>query len=429
MSVKVFKFGGASVRNAEQIKNVGQILSRFKNEKLIVVISAMGKITNALEKVIDSYIQGKDRTKELVEAIKHDHYKEIQSLFEDPTPVMSEINDLFVEIDWIIEEPFSDTYDYIYDQIVSIGELASSKIVAAYLETLGIESYWLDIRDILITDDTYREAKVDWVSTSQKCGEVLPPLLDNNRMVITQGFIGSTNENNTTTLGREGSDYSAGIISFCIDADSMHIWKDVPGILTADPAQFDNVSHIGRLSYKEAVEMTYYGAKVIHPKTIKPLQNKSIPLYVRPFRNPESSGTIITEDTGTSYPPVIVIEPNQCLLHISTTDFSFVAEHHLSTLFELLAKFRLKVNMMRNTAISFTISITYDEEKIHHFVNALENDFKVLMDRHLELITIRHYTNDILNAMSEGKVVLLEERLKDTVRIVIRDLPMMVRKT
>jgi aspartate kinase len=428
MNHKVFKFGGASVRNATQISNVLSILEQFKNEKIVVVVSAMGKTTNALEKVVDAYYSRKGNPKAIAEEIKTDHLKICNELFSEPKQLHAIINDLFVEIEWILEDDPHDSYDYLYDQIVSVGELASSRILEGFIKYSGLNSTWVDIRDVLITDDVYREAKVDWEISTPKFKNMVEKEFADHDLIIVQGFIGSTTENNTTTLGREGSDYTAGVISYCTDADSMHIWKDVPGVLTADPAQFNNVTHIERLSYKEAVEMTYYGAKVIHSKTIKPLQNKSIPLYVRPFGDPDSLGTIITDDTGISYPPVIVIEPNQCLLHISTQDFSFVAEHHLSKLFQLLADHRIKVNMMRNTAISFSISINQDETKVKKLVEALGGEFKVLVDRDLELITIRHYTTGTLKSMKKGKVILLEERLKDTVRIVVKDIPRVTRK-
>ncbi|NNF33079.1 MAG: aspartate kinase [Saprospiraceae bacterium] len=428
MEIKVFKFGGASVRDAEQIKNVGKIMSGEGSNKITLIVSAMGKTTNALEKVVSSYINQDEEVRSILESIKRDHFAIAAELFEDPSDVLALINDLFVEIEWILDDEVHDGYDYLYDQIVSIGELVSSHILNSYFNSIGVKSTWLDIRDILITDEAYREAKVNWDITAEKVKAVIPSILEENDVVVTQGFIGSTQENNTTTLGREGSDYSAGILSYCLDAHSMHIWKDVPGVLSADPAQFNNVTHIERLSYKEAVEMTYYGAKVIHPKTIKPLQNKSIPMYVRPFNDPLSSGTLIADDTGISYPPVIVIEPNQCLLHISTNDFSFVAEYHLSMLFDLLAKHRIKVNMMRNTAISFTISINHDDRKIKSLLEGLSSEFKVIIDNNLELITIRHYTLDVLKSMKKGKVILLEERLKDTVRMVVRDVPLMTRK-
>ena len=428
MEIKVYKFGGASVKDADQIRNVHKIIQAANAQKITLVVSAMGKTTNALEKVVSSYYHGQEDAKSLINDIKEKHLAVIDDLMENADDLKALVNDLFVEIDWILEDDVHDGFDYLYDQIVSIGELVSSRILEYYLRTQGINSGWLDVRDVLVTDEAYREAKVNWDLSGKKISETVPNLLKESDVIVTQGFIGSTLENNTTTLGREGSDYTAGVLSYCLDAHSMHIWKDVPGILSADPAQFNNVTHIDRLSYKEAVEMTYYGAKVIHPKTIKPLQNKSIPLYVRPFKDHLSSGTLIADDTGISYPPVIVIEPNQCLLHISTNDFSFVAEYHLSKLFELLAAQRIKVNMMRNTAISFTISVNHNQRKIDALIEGLSADFKVIIDKSLELITIRHYTTDILKSMKKGKVILLEERLKDTVRMVVRDIPLMTRK-
>ncbi|HMQ06631.1 MAG TPA: aspartate kinase [Saprospiraceae bacterium] len=428
MNIKVFKFGGASVKDAENIKNTGSIMNQHHNDKVVMVVSAMGKMTNALEDVLHTYYNGNiESAKEKLEKIRNLHYNEVYAL-EMGEPLISELNDLLVSVEWILEEELSEPYDYLYDQMVSVGELLSSRIMFHYLSKIGLQVAWLDVRDVLVTDETYREAKVIWDSTSEKIRKRVTELLKDHQIVITQGFIGSTSENNTTTLGREGSDYTAGIFSYCLDAESMHIWKDVPGILTADPDEFDHVTLIERLSYREAVEMTYYGAKVIHPKTIKPIQNKGIPLYVRPFANPLNTGTLITEDTDSSYPPVLVIEPNQKLLHISTNDFSFVAEHHLSSLFSLLAQHRIKVNMMRNTAISFTISVHDEPKKINGFLEDLKPAFKVLIDNHLELITIRHYTDELLKKMKTGKVVLLEERLKNTVRMVARDVPQMSRK-
>jgi len=427
MNVKVFKFGGASVRNAEQIRNVGKILKLFKEEKLVVVISAMGKTTNALEEVVKQYFYKIEDPFTKLQEIKQNHF----SLLEELVPgsaVAQELNDLFITIEWILEEEVQDAYSYVYDQIVSVGELLSTKIVYAYLKNIGISTHWLDVRDVLVTDDSYREAKVDWAATQPKVVEACHKILVNHNIILTQGFIGGSPENNTTTLGREGSDYTAGIFAYCLDAESMHIWKDVPGILTADPDQFDNVALIERLSYKEAVEMTYYGAKVIHPKTIKPLQNKEIPLHVRPFGNPNSSGTIITSEIGASYPPIVVIEPHQSLLHVSANDFSFIAEQHLSRLFSLLHEHRIKVNMMVNTAISFTMSVNHDQNKIEEFISDLGDDFKVVLDTKLELITIRHYNDSLLENMKHGKVVLLEEVLKDTARVVVKDIPMMKRK-
>ena len=428
MQIKVFKFGGASVKDAEGFRNVETILRKFSNEKIVIVVSAMGKTTNALEEVVKSYFSEGHKTEELLGRIREKHYTLIRELFDASQDVLDDINDSFVEIEWVLEEKPYEDFDYVYDQIVSIGELLSSKILGHYLKHLNINSNWVDVRDIIITDNTYRDARVQWDTTQKNAIIKILPLFSTVNHIVTQGFIGSTTENFTTTLGREGSDYTAAILSYCLDAESMHIWKDVPGVLTGDPRIFDEVVKLPRLSYKEAIEMTYYGAKVIHPKTIKPIQNKRIPLYVRPFLDPTSMGTIISDEKELSYPPVIVIESDQTLLHISTNDFSFVAEHHLSMIFALLAKYRLKVNMMRNTAISFSVCVNNIPERIKKFETELGNEFKMITDNDLELVTIRHFNEDILKDMKKNKLILFEERLQDTVQMVVRNIPKMKRK-
>lgn len=428
MSVKVFKFGGASVRDQKAIENVGRILQQFSDDQLVIVVSAIGKTTNALEEVVKSHYAGDGQASSLLDQIRDQHASVVHALFSSPQKVMDDINDTLVEMEWILEdEPHAD-YDFTYDQIVSVGEMLSSKILFHYLQSLGLAARWFDVRDVLLTDNTFRDARVQWDQTQKLATSKLEPLWDDCRHIVTQGFIGSTTENETTTLGREGSDYTAAILSYCLDAESMHIWKDVPGVLTADPRLFDEVVKLPRLSYKEAIEMTYYGAKVIHPKTIKPLQNKQIPLYVRPFMDPASEGTIISDEKELTYPPVVVIEPEQALLHISTNDFSFVAEHHLSMIFALLAKYRLKVNMMRNTAISFTVCINFHPERIKKFEAELGHEFKMVTDTDLEMITIRHYSDEILQDMKKEKLVLFEDRVQDTVQLVVRNLPKMRRK-
>lgn len=428
MQIKIFKFGGASVKDTEAFLNVSDILQKYKEEKIVIVVSAMGKTTNALEEVIKSYYAKNGQTVPLLEELKKSHYALAESLITDPVSLIDELNDVFVEIDWILEDEPPQDYDYCYDQIVSIGELLSSRILNALLVDKKINAGWLDVRDVILTDNTFRDAKINWEVTQQRIQKKALDLFNSVNLIVTQGFIGSTSENFTTTLGREGSDYTAAIFSYCLDAESMHIWKDVPGVLTGDPRIFDEVTQLPRLSYNEAIEMTYYGAKVIHPKTIKPLQNKHIPMYVRPFKDPSSQGTLISDEKELSYPPIIVIESNQCLLHISTNDFSFVAEHHLSMIFSLLAKHRLKVNMMRNTAISFTVCVNDIPERIQRFQSELGTDFRMVADKDLELITIRHFTPEMLNDMKINKLVFFEEILSDTAQIVVRDLPKMRRK-
>lgn len=427
-STRVFKFGGASVRDAEHIQNVGTILKQFANQRLVIVISAMGKTTNALEAVANAYFHQTGEADQLLQSVKENHYQVIAQLFPEGHEVYSSINDTFVEIEWMLEEAPEDSYDYIYDQIVTVGELLSTQIVAAYLNQEGQKTAWLDARDVILTDDTFREGKIQWKETVARIQKHIPPLLDQNQFVLTQGFIGSNNENQNTSLGREGSDFTAAILSYGLDAEDMSIWKDVPGILTADPRLFENVTKIDRLSYKEAIEMTYYGAKVIHPKTIKPLQNKNIPMYVKSFIEPEGEGTLIQGDVEVTYPPVVVVEKNQALLHISTRDFSFVAEDHLSLLFKWFAEHRLKVNLMKNLAISFTICVPNLPERIDPLMEKLNKEFQATKEEGLELITIRHYRKEMIAEFTKDHIVLLQERLPQTVQLVLKPVPRLKRK-
>jgi aspartate kinase len=425
MKVKVFKFGGASVKDSDGVKNVCNIIKNYGNGPLVVVVSAMGKTTNALETIVDAYYKKSPTAVDIVADIRKQHFTLMSELFPDNHEVFAQVNDLFVEIDWVVESPVLDSYDYLYDQIVSVGELVSTRIVAAYLNDLKIATSWIDARDVILTNDTFRDARIKWTETGKRIRATVEPLLEKNQIVLTQGFIGSTTENLTTTLGREGSDFSAAIFSHSLDAESMSIWKDVPGVLTGDPRIFDNVVLLDRLSYKEAIEMTYYGAKVIHPKTIKPLQNKNIPMYVKSFIHPENPGTLISEEgDNLQYPPVIVVEPDQVLLHISTRDFSFVAERHLSYIFKLLDEHRIKVNMMQNMAISFSACVTNNPDRIKKLIAVLDEDFKVVTEEKLELLTIRHYHDAILEELTRGKMVLFEERIRQTVQLVIRPIPL-----
>lgn len=427
-NIKVFKFGGSSLRDADQIRNVVQILQTYRNEKLVVVVSAMGKVTDAMEKVVAAHAAQDGEAAALLEGIKQQHYQLVNELLGPEHEVYDLINDTFVEVEWVLEEPPHENYDYMYDQIVSIGELVSSRIVHALLNEEGLPTQWLDARDVILTDNIFREGWVQWEATEERAERIVRPMLAEPGFVITQGFIGSTSENFTTTLGREGSDYTAAIFSYCLDAESMTIWKDVPGVLTADPRVFDNVTKLDRLSYREAIEMTYYGAKVIHPKTIKPLQNKSIPLYVKSFIDPAGAGTFIADEVDDTYPPIVAIEREQALLNISTRDFSFVAEHHISYIFSLIAEFRLQVNLMQNTAISFVLCMNDVDDKVDRFAARLEEQFKVLIDRDLELITVRHFQTDVLDHLRRGKMVLLEERLRQTVQMVVKTVPVIRRK-
>ena len=420
--MRVFKFGGASVKDAEAVRNVANILQNYKGEQLVIVVSAMGKMTNALERVADAYYQKADEAQARLEEVCQAHYAVLKALFEANDPIFDAVNDTLVEIEWVLEETPEESYDYIYDQVVSIGEFLSTRILSAYLNKVELPTTWLDARDVILTDNTYRAAKVRWEATVKNANRVVSPLLEKG-FVLTQGFVGGTSENFTTTLGREGSDFTAAIFSYCLDAESMSVWKDVPGILTANPRIFKNVTKIDHLSYREAIEMTYYGAKVIHPKTIKPLQNKNIPMYVKSFVEPTGEGTLISGDTYVHYPPIIVVEREQVLLHISTRNFSFVAEDNLSVIFAALAKHQLKVNMMQNTAISFSVCLTNRPERIAALMEDLSEDFQITKQDNLELITVRHYKPEVVEQLKINKLILLEAYIRDMIQMVVKDLP------
>lgn len=421
--IRVFKFGGASVKDPDAVRNVASVIAERQGSPLVIVVSAMGKMTNALEDLSNAFYHKSGDVRQHFDAIRDVHWDQATQLLPEGHPVFGELNDLFVEVEWVLEDEPPAEYNYMYDQIVSIGELLSSRILSAFLKESGIRHKWLDARDVIKTDNTFREARINWPATQKGVDAVVKPALEEYNCIVTQGFIGCTSENFTSTLGREGSDYSAAILAFCLDAAEMTIWKDVPGVLTADPRKFINVELIERMTYREAVEMTYYGAKVIHPKTIKPLQNKNIPLYVKSFDEPENDGTWIGTDLDSILPPVVVMEENQALIHIATRDFSFVAEHHLSMIFELFAKERLKINLMRNTAISFTVCCQYDAAKFKRFTEAVQGNFSVVVDRHLALFTIRHSTQSTIDFILKDKIVLLEERFKNTVQYVVKHTP------
>ncbi|KKX49435.1 MULTISPECIES: aspartate kinase [Sphingobacterium] len=410
--MQVFKFGGASVKDAESVKNSAHIISKYKVDALLVVVSAMGKTTNLLEDVTKAYHQNTGEAFEILEKAKAFHYNILSGLFEDSNhPIFDEIANCFVEIEWILEEEPQDSFDYLFDQIVSTGEIVSSKILAAYLNHIGVKSQWLDARNYIMTDNTYTEAQVNWEKTEAIIQAEIPKILS-EYIGVTQGFIGSTSENFTTTLGREGSDYSAAIFAACLNAEHVTIWKDVPGVLNADPKWFEKTELIPELSYTDAIELTYYGATVIHPKTIKPLQNKNIQLNVRSFLNPEVPGTKI-KSTNVSLPvPSFIFKVNQILISISPRDFSFIVEDNLRDIFNLFHQFRIKINMMHNSAINFSVAVDDTGQNILEVLDELKKKFKVNIETGLELITIRYYNQETINRVLVDKQVISE--LKDT---------------
>lgn len=419
--MQVYKFGGASVKDASGVKNLARIISLNSDKKLLVVVSAMGKTTNALESLTHAYVQGSSNTHELYEEIQQYHNIILSELFEDENhPIFDEVANTLIEIEWMLEdEPHSD-YNFNYDQIVSIGELLSSRIVSAYLNSQGLKSQWLDARSFIQTDNSYREGVVNWEKTCTAIQSRLPQVLE-HQFIVTQGFIGGTSENFTTTLGREGSDYSAAIFATCLKAESLTIWKDVPGVLNADPKLFADTRKYAQLPYSEALEMTYYGATVIHPKTIKPLQNLNIPLFVKPFLNPEEEGTIISDcDRFSTDFPAIIVKQKQVLASISTKDFSFITEDHLADIYKIFAHVKMKINMMQNSALSLSVCCDEDPDKFNILLRMLEPDFKVKYNQQLQLITIRHHTKEAIDQLSAGKVVLMEQLSRNMAQLVIK---------
>lgn len=416
----VFKFGGASVKDAAGVINLSGIVRKYDGQQMLIVVSAMGKTTNALEKLTQAYIKSSDELSQVFAEIKDYHFNIIKELFEPGDPVFNDVANAFVEIDWMIEDDPHADHDFIYDQIVSIGELVSTRIVAAYLNQAGIKTHWLDARGYIHTDNNYREGNVDWDKTKASIAGEIPGLLD-RKIVVTQGFLGGTSENFTTTLGREGSDYTASIFAACLNAESVTTWKDVPGILNADPKHFADTIKFDALSYTEAIEMTYYGASVIHPKTIKPLQNAKIPLLVKSFNDPAADGTIIYETAQTHFEkPVIILKQNQVLLSISAKDYSFISEVHLSEIFKLFAQGHIKINIMQTSALSFSVCFDLNQERFDKLLIALKQDFKVKYNEGISLITLRHYKLNALRGLIENKTVLLEQISRNTAQMVVK---------
>ena len=421
--MKVFKFGGASVKDADGVKNVASILKRYPDENIIVVVSAMGKITNALERLVNAVYYKKEKPLAILEDIKSYHFDIINQLFPSKKhSIYNEINNTFVELDWAIEEEPTLDYNFEYDKIVCMGEIISTKIVNAYLNEVDVNSKWCDVRDFIQTDNTYREGKVDWELTQTLVNKNLLPYFNGsaNSIIVTQGFIGGTSENYTTTLGREGSDYTSAILAFTANAENVTIWKDVPGVLNADPKYFKETQKLEQISYQDAIELAYYGVSVIHPKTIKPLQNKKIPLYVKSFINPDDSGTVINENQSPLAVPSYIFKVNQVLISISPKDFSFIVEENFSDIFNLFAEKQVKINVMQNSAISFSVSVDNDERKLPELIKTLQKNYRVLYNDNLELITIRYYNQSTIDKLTIGKKILLEVRSRYTVQLVVK---------
>jgi len=416
--MNIYKFGGASVKDADGVKNLFNIINTRK-ENLIIVVSAMGKMTDALEVLCNAYFGKTGETAVAFQRIKDFHQGIISDLFGSPSDEVDRlVNRLYDELQAILDSEPSLSYDYEYDRIICFGELLSTTIIASYLEKQGRKVKFTDIRKCLITDQNYRNANVNPELSAQLCRKVFS--FQDTFMYITQGFIAGTTTNQTTTLGREGSDYTAALLANLLNADDVTIWKDVPGIMNADPKQYENTEIISKLSYKEAIELSHCGAKVIHPKTIKPLQNKGIPLYVRSFLYPESHGSVIREiDEKLNLPPIYIDKGNQLLLTLSPRDFSFIAEEKLSRIFATLAKYRLRLNLMQTSAITFSFCIDHNEAIFESFIGELHDEYEVLYNKNVRLLTIRHYNEDIIQQLTCHKKVLVEQRSRLTARFVV----------
>ncbi len=424
IAMLVFKFGGASVKDAEAVKNVSRILSLFPDQKRLIVISAMGKTTNALEEIVNALWKRETSSyRYLVEECFNFHINILNKLFKEKHyAVHHEVETIFDNLRAKIENPISDNFDFEYDQIVSLGEVLSTLIVDAFLREEGHLSAWADARKLIRTNHSYRDGDVDWNKTQLLIEERLLPMYKNVNCVITQGFIGHTSEGFTTTLGREGSDYTAGILAYCTDAESVTIWKDVPGMLNADPKWFDNTIKLDQISFKEAIELSYYGASVIHPKTIKPLQNKQIPLYVKSFIHPDEPGTAIQSSMDYDHlVPSFIFKMKQVLFSITPKDFSFIVEENLREVFELLSKSGTKINLMQNSALSFSFVVDQDKIDIEQVLALFRSKYEIKFNQDLELVTIRHYDDATIARVTEGKETILEQKTRQTVRLLVKN--------
>ncbi len=417
--MNVLKFGGASVNSAEGVRNFVRIVQSHKKET-IVVLSAMGKTTNALERIAVDFFHKKDTIASQLEALKKYHLDIVEELFTNKEDVVFiKIERLFGQLTAYLEKTPSLNYDFDYDQIVAFGELLSTTIVSEFLRLNGTQNRWIDIRTCLKTDDTFREGKVDWQLSSKLIRKAFN--FNNTFVYITQGFIGGTITNLTTTLGREGSDYTAAVLSNILDVEEVTIWKDVPGIMNADPKWLPNAVKVDRISYHEAIELAFYGGKVIHPKTIQPLQQKKIPLRVRSFVNYTEAGTLIStaSDATRGSTPIFIRKQNQVLISIRPTDFSFMVEENLSGIFGMFSKYRIKVNLIQNSAISFSVCIDNPEERLERLVQELSQNFIVKYNSGVELITIRHQNEEAVERMITDRKILLEQRSRDTAQFVL----------
>tara|TARA_Y100001954_G_scaffold29905_1_gene27433 strand:- start:244 stop:1494 length:1251 start_codon:yes stop_codon:yes gene_type:complete len=413
--MKVFKFGGASIKDISSIKNILKIISTYNEDRLVIVVSAMGKTTNALELVVHNYFNNKENLQASISEVYNFHLKIINNLFEKSHPIFSDISKSFEKLNSFIKANKSPSYSFVYDQIVSLGELLSSRIIHHFLLNNNINCSFIDARNCIKTNSKYRGAKVEWDITNKK----IKDYISDSKISVTQGFIGSDKNNFTVTLGREGSDYSAAIFAYVLNAESLSIWKDVPGLLNADPKFFKNTKLLNQISYSETIELAFYGASIIHPKTLQPLQKKEIPLLVKSFKNPQSKGTIISK--GIDIEPLVpcyIFKQNLILLKLSSLDFSFMVEDNISDIFKELHKFKMKVDVIQNSAISFSVCFFDKYNKIKELIKNLEGKYKIDMHKNVSLFTIRHFDEKSIKKITNKRKLLLEQRTEKTVRLI-----------
>ena len=416
--MQIYKFGGASVKDAEGVRNLANTLKSVGYKNTLIIVSAMGKTTNAMEKVISNYFDARHELNSSVQEVKKYHNHILLDLFENEThDVFENIDSLFQKLLQFFDHNKSPDYNFVYDQVIAFGELLSTSIISHYLDTIGLTNCWLDVRDYIKTDDYYRNAKVNWSQTQ----ELIQSKIDTSKLNITQGFIGSNSNNFTTTLGREGSDYTAAIFAFCLNAKSVTIWKDVPGILNADPRYFENAVLLSQISYTEAIELSYYGASVIHPKTLQPLQRKEIPLLVKSFLNPEKEGSIVGKNLElTPKVPCFILKQNQTLISVSSLDFSYIVEDNIRHIFGLLHDYKMKVSVIQNSAISFSVCVNNKYNRLEELLKNLRSKFKVTVFENVDLHTVRHFDTKALASIENQKEkILLEQRAQETIQYVV----------
>lgn len=416
--MQVFKFGGASIKDANGVKNLASVLNKTGHKNTLIVVSAMGKTTNAIELLIKNYFENKKELQSSLQEVKKYHNEILLDLFENVNHIaFKKVNTLFDELNRFLKTNKSPDYNFVYDQVIGFGELLSTTIISEYLNAIGIKNNWIDVRNQIKTDNYYRRANVDWKETQR----LISSKFNTSILNITQGFLGSDKNNFTTTLGREGSDYTAAIYAYCLNAELVTIWKDVPGVLNADPRYFENAQLLNKISYREAIELAFYGASVIHPKTLQPLQGKEIPLYVKSFLNPEAPGTQIGKNaTLDPMIPCFIVKKNQVLISLSSLDFSYIVEENIGEIFNLLHTYKMKVDVIQNSAISFSVCVDDIYNNLDKLLHHLKAKFKVTTDKNVSLYTIRNYNQSAINQIETDKTVLLKQLTQETVQVVTK---------